>query len=285
MAIPCAILGSYLVLRRMTMLGDAISHAVLPGIVIAFLITGSLSSLPLTLGAGLVGVVTTLLIELLRTRLKVQDDAAIGIASTALFAFGLVLVARYTANTDLDLDCVFLGDILAIPSAKWITESGYDLGPKPLWVLGSCGLLVGAVLRVGRRGFALISFDYDFAWSLGLRPGSWHFVLMALVSFESVVAFEALGAVLVVGFLVLPAATAHLLTERLVRMQWLAAGIGVLGVSMGVLLGSLVDGIATSSAMVLMLGLLFALAIVLSPKHGLFRRHFAARVAEGDRAH
>lgn len=227
-AVPAALLGSVLVLRRQAMIGDAVSHAVLPGIVLAYLATGDRASPLLLVGAAAVGLLTTLSIDGLHRRLGVRADAAIALVYTALFALGVVLLSGYASRIDLDLDCVLFGEIAYVPLRPWLLADGTSLGPQAVWTLGGVGLLVGGWVLARYRELHLTTFDPDFAHCTGLRPQRIHIELMALVSLLTVASFEAVGAVLIVALLVVPAAAAALLAGR---FGWLLAGAAVLGVA------------------------------------------------------
>ena len=213
-AVACALLGAFLVLRKMPMVGDAISHAVLPGIAVAYWLSQSRASLWMFLGAAAVGVLATIIIELLRKKLKVQSDASIGMTFTTLFALGVILITFWSDSVDLDQECVLYGEIAYVPFNTW-SFSGLNMGPIALW---SSGLLLLAVLAytvIGFKGLKMSSFNEDYAAVLGIGVAAWNLSLMAMVSFATVVSFESVGAILVVALLVVPAATAYLLVEKL----------------------------------------------------------------------
>ena len=213
-AVSCALLGAFLVLRKMTMVGDAISHAVLPGIAVAYWLSQSRASLWMFLGAASVGVLATIIIELLRKKLKVQSDASIGMTFTTLFALGVILITFWSDSVDLDQECVLYGEIAYVPFNTW-SFGDLNMGPIALW---SSGLLLLAVLiytLMGFKGLKMSSFNEDYAAVLGIGVVAWNLSLMAMVSFATVVSFESVGAILVVALLVVPAATAYLLVEKL----------------------------------------------------------------------
>jgi manganese/zinc/iron transport system permease protein len=258
------------VLRKMALLGDAISHAVLPGIVIAFLLTGSRSALPMVLGAGALGVITVMLVELFNRSRRLKEDASIGVVFPALFSLGVILISRYAAQVDLDLDCVLYGEIAYAP---WdtLTLGGTDLGPKALWVNGTVLLLVLLFVMVFFKELKLSTFDAGLAASLGFSPVLIHYLLMSMVSVTVVGAFESVGAILVVAMLVVPPATAYLLTDRLGSMLGLAVGVGVASALGGYALARIWDA-SIAGAMATVAGLLFIAALLFSPGHGLLAR-------------
>jgi manganese/zinc/iron transport system permease protein len=148
-AISCGLLGSYLILRRMAMIGDAISHAVLPGIVIAFLLTGSRESVPMLIGAGLIGILTTFLIEFIHKKGKLQTDASIGVTFTVLFAIGVILISALAGKVDLDQECVLYGEIAYVPIDLWILPSGAVMGPRAMYISGTILILIVIFILTG----------------------------------------------------------------------------------------------------------------------------------------
>ena len=258
-ATSCALIGSFLVLRQMAMVGDAISHAVLPGIVLAYLFAGNRDSLTMLIGAVFLGVLATMLIELFHKKTRLQEDAAIGVTFTWLFALGVILISVFTGQVDLDQDCVLYGEIAYVPLDLWFTDSGMNLGPRPLWVTGSLLLLVLLFIYRGYRGLFVTSFNNDYAAALGISIAAWHYALMSMVSVTTVVSFESVGAILVVALLIAPAATAYLLTESLPRMLQLAALFGILSSVIGYYLAKWLDG-SIAGAISTVAGLLFIIA-------------------------
>jgi len=225
-AINCSLIGVFLVLRRMAMVGDAISHAVLTGIVIAYLVSDSRHSLVMLSGAAAFGLLATYLIEWFHRRARIQMDASIGITFTWLFSVGLILVSSYTCNIDLDQDCVLYGDITYVPFDIFIWADA-DLGPLAIWTQGFNLVLLLCGVLLGYRGLSLTSFDPSFASSIGVKTGAWHYGIMAAVSLTVVLSFNAVGAILVVAFMVVPASAAQLISKDLVTMLWVSAAVGV----------------------------------------------------------
>ena len=257
-SISCGLLGAFLLLRRMAMVGDAIAHAVLPGIVIAFLISGSRDSVWMIPGAAILGVLTTFLIEFFHRRAGLQTDAAIGVSFTALFAVGIILISVFAGQIDLDQDCVLYGEIAYVPLDVWITESGRILGPRALFIALGLLLLNLGFIALGYRHLLLTTFDPAFATVSGIAVGLWNYLLMGAVSFTTVAAFESVGAILVVALLVVPPATAYLLTHSLKRMLWLTVLFAFLSSAGGYGLAAALDG-SIAGAIVTCAGILFAL--------------------------
>lgn len=260
-AASSALLGSFLVLRRMAMLGDAISHAVLPGIVVAFLLSGQRESIALLIGAAASGLLATFLIELLHRKARLQEDASIGISFTWLFAIGVLLISTYTGQVDLDQECVLYGEIAYVPLDQ-ISFGGLWSGPRPLLISAILFTLTLIYLLISFKGLKLLSFNEDHARSLGIRTQVWHFSFMAMVSLVTVLAFEIVGAILIVALLVVPAATAFLWTRSLIPMIVLAVIFGVLSSFGGYYLAVGING-SIAGAMVTVAGVFMLLSVVL----------------------
>lgn len=256
------------------MLGDAISHAILPGIVLAFLFSGSRDILPMLIGAIVIGLITVFIVQML-SQSGVKSDAAIGVTFTSLFSVGVVLVSLYTQQVDLDLDCVLYGEIAYVPWDTW-QLGGTDMGPRALWGVGGVFLFSLLVIGLFFKQFKLCSFDPALAAAIGIPVMLFHYLLMTLVSLTTVAAFESVGAILVVAMLVVPSATAYLLTDRLHVMLFISMGVGVLSAVLGYFLASWLDS-SIAGAMTAVAGLLFLLAFLFSPHHGLICKMVARR--------
>ncbi|GIP59957.1 metal ABC transporter permease [Paenibacillus sp. FSL W8-0186] len=269
-AATSGILGCFLVLRKMSLVGDAISHSVLPGIAIAFMVGGSRDSLLMMIGAAVLGLITVFLIQLLQQG-GLQSDASIGIVFTALFAIGVILISRNAANIDLDLDCVLFGEIAYV---QWdiLIINGYNMGPAAVWFLGITLFIVLLVIGLFYKQFKLCAFDPALAAALGIPVALFHYLLMGLVSLSTVASFESVGAILVVGMLIVPASTAYLLTDRLSRMLLYSVIIGALSSAGGYYFAKWLDA-SIAGSMITVAGLLFLLAFLFSPLHGLVARY------------
>lgn len=260
-AVNCGLLGAFLLLRRMAMTGDAISHAVLPGIVAAYLVSGSRNSVVMLIGAAVFGLLTARLIELFKKRARLQADASIGITFTFLFAVGVVLVSAFSGNIDLDQECVLYGDIAFVPF-DLLYRGTTNLGPASVWLQGGNLIAVLAVLIIGFRGLFITGFDAGYARGLGINTGGWHYLLMGMVSLTTVMSFNAVGAILVVAFLVVPPATAYLLSTRMRTMLWLTTAFGIASAVGGFYLADLWKT-SISASMAVMSGVLFTAVFLL----------------------
>ncbi|MEE8105035.1 MAG: metal ABC transporter permease [Planctomycetota bacterium] len=273
-AAACALPGTFLVLRRMSLIGDAISHAVLPGIVLAVLITGELNSWPVLVGAGAVGLLTVFLIESLRNTRRVKEDAAIAIVFPALFALGVLMVAQFASQKHIDQECVLYGEI-AYSRHDTIMMGAFEVARAPL-VLGAVALFNLILILVFYKELKVATFDPAHAAAIGLSPVIVHYVLMGSVSLTTVASFESVGAILVVAFLIVPAAAAHLWTDRLPVMLALAVLIGGAGAAGGYWLAADI-GASIAGCMAVMMGVLFAFSWLAAPREGVLGRFIRLR--------
>ena len=263
----CALPGVFLFLRRMSLVGDAISHAILFGIVAAFLIVRDLRSPWLMIGAAGTGVLTAVAVDALRRTGRVKEDAALGLVFPALFSLGVVGIARGVGNIHLDLDAVLLGELAFAPFDRLIW-GGWDLGPRGAWVMGGLLILNLILILTLYKEFMLSSFDPDLAAISGFPPAVLHNLLMGMTALTVVAAFDVVGVVLVVAMLVVPAATAALLTDRLAPMLGLSVFLGLLMALGGYGLAYALD-LSIAGSMATVGGILFALAFLGAPAHGL----------------
>jgi manganese/zinc/iron transport system permease protein len=256
-----SVLGSYLLLRRQTLLTDAISHAVLPGIVVAFLLSGSREPFTMLIGASALGLITTLSIEWLTRRGGLAADAATGLTYTLLFAIGIILLTAFAADVDLDQDCVLYGEITYVPLDTFVTGGGLSLGPRAVWMIGGVLLVSLLYVALAYKELLITTFDPAYATTLGLSVGVWHYALMALVSASTVAAFESVGAIVVVALMVAPPATGFLLAKRLPQMMAIATAAGVAAAIGGYSLAAAFD-VSVAGAMATVAGVLFVAALV-----------------------
>jgi manganese/zinc/iron transport system permease protein len=285
-ALACGLLGNFLVLRRMSLMGDAISHAVLPGLVGAFLIAGTRHSWPMFIGAAVGGLATVLLVEGVRTLGRLESGAAMGVVFSVLFALGVVLLQQAEAadHVDLDADCVLYGQLETIDwwppedLSEWTWQTLREV-PRQVTTLAALTAVVVAFIALFFKELRLTSFDPSLATALGIPAWRMHIALMVLVAGATVASFEAVGSILVVAMLICPAATARLLTDRLLTQVVLSgvlslvAGLGgyVLGAHAPIWLG-FEDSVSLAGSMAVLAGVQLALAVVFSPWHGVVPR-------------
>ncbi len=264
----CGLIGNYLVLRRMSLVGDAISHSVLPGIAIAFLIAKTRSNVAMFIGALVAGIATTLLIETIHRRSRVKQDSAIGIVFSTLFAIGVILISVFASQVDLDVDCVLYGEIGMVQVEPPLIIGGIELAPEPVVTMGVVALLVLALILIFYKELLVSSFDSGLAASLGINPAVMHYALMCVLSVVVVSAFQSVGAILVIAMLILPGATAYLLTQRLPLMLLLSVAHAALSAVLGLHLAIWLN-CAHAGAIVVAGATLFVLAWIFSPTQGL----------------
>ncbi len=266
-AIACAIPGVFLVLRKMALISDAISHSILPGIVIGFFITENLNSPLLIILAAITGVITVILVEAIQKTGLVKEDTAIGLVFPALFSIGVILIAKNANDVHLDIDAVLLGELAFAPFDRLLL-SGVDIGPKSLWVMGVILLLTIGLLVAFFKELKVSTFDTGLSAALGFSPVVLHYGLMTVSSITVVGAFEAVGAVLVVALMIAPAATAYLLTSDLKKMLVLSIIFGVFSAIAGYWVAHVLDG-SIAGSMTTVLGIIFLLVYLFAPRKGL----------------
>ena len=266
-ASACALPGVYLVLRRMTLMSDAISHAILPGIVLAFFLTHNVSSPLLILAAAGTGVLTVVFVELLQKTELVKEDAAIGLTFPAFFSIGVILISRYTNNIHLDMDAVLLGELAYAPLNQ-LKVFGQEVGPVSLYVMLVLLVLNLTFIFLFYKELKLATFDVSLAATLGFAPAILHYGLMTLVSMTTVGAFDAVGSILVVALIVGPAATAYLITDSLARMLILSVLIGCVNAVGGYYIAYILD-VSIAGTISTLTFIVFGLIFLIVPKRGL----------------
>lgn len=264
--ISCGLIGVFLILRKMAMMADAISHSVLLGIVVAYLLTQSLSGIHMLIGAAVAGVFTTYLVQWFHSR-GVQQDASIGVVFTTLFALGVVLIATKVGNAHLDVKHALMGEIAFIP---WNMIQIPVIGTIPVstFILLIVLVIVISAIWLFYKEWKLTSFDPGLAVSIGIPVLALHYLFMTLVSITTVAAFDAVGAIMVVAMLITPAASAYLWTDKLLVMLGLSASFGVLSAVTGYYFAVWIDT-SISGSMALATGVVFLISYLLSPRHGL----------------
>lgn len=265
-ATACGLLGPFLVLRRQALLSDAVSHAVLPGIVLVFVCFGSRAPLAVIAGAAAFAVVCVLGIEALRASGLVKADAAIALVFPVLFAIGVIGVGSFASGAHIDLDSTIYGEIAFTPFRTW-EPAGVEV-PRSIPLLGAVALADAALLAALWKELKVSTFDPEFARVNGFSPRLVSRLLLIAVAVTAVTAFESVGAILVVTLLIVPAATAYLLTERLPALIALTLAIGWLCAVAGHATATALDA-SIAGAMGLVAGCCFALALLLAPRHGL----------------
>ena len=253
-AIGCAVLGVFLYLRRMSLLADALAHVALPGIVFAFLLSGSLDAPVMLAGAVVVGLLSAVSIETLARQPNIRSDAAIGIVFTSFFAVGVILLSTVVRDAHIDTHCVLFGDLLGVSD-------------RTMWLVVTVVPAVLALVVVFYRWLAASSFDPRFAAAIGIPVTAVNYGLMTGVTVTAVAGFEAVGAILVIALIIVPAATAHLLADRLVAMIGWAVAHAVVSCWVG-MYAAIAVNTSAAGAIVVVGGILYLLAFLFAPRHG-----------------
>jgi manganese/iron transport system permease protein len=250
-AAMCAVLSCFLILRGWSLMGDAISHAVLPGIVIAYII-----GWPLAVGAFIAGLFCAVSTGFIQQNSRLKEDTVMGVVFTGLFAFGLVLFSR--TPSDMHLDHILVGNILGISKSQFA---------QTLWM----GAAVLAVTLVLRRDLLLICFDPGQARVMALPARVLNYLLLGLLSLAIVVSLQTVGIILVIAMLVTPGSIAHLWTDRFDRMIGIAVVAAVISTLVGIFVSYHIDG-SPGACIVLVQALVFLVSLLFAPKHGIFKR-------------
>lgn len=254
--IVCALLSCFLVLKRWSLMGDAVSHSVLPGVVLAYV-----AGIPFSIGAFIFGLGGVLSIGYIKHKVRLHDDAVIGIVYTTLFALGLVLVSRVPSN--IDLMHILFGYVLGISNAD-------------AWQVAVIAVAVIAVLIILRKSLLLYAFDPAHAQSIRMNVSFYHYLLLILLALTVVASVQTVGVVLVVAMLITPGAIAHLLTDRFETMLIVSVASSVVACIAGAYASFYFD-VSTGGAMVLVLGALFVATFLFAPKYGVFKRLLQAK--------
>ena len=269
-SLACALVGNFLVVRRMALMGDAISHSLLPGIVLAFMLTSTLAIPAMLVGAILAGLAATLLIEFIHKQSRIKVDAALGIVFTVCFAIGVLMINLFASDVHIDAECVLYGEIAYLPLAETVNLGNKIQVPLPILAMAIVALMVSILVILFYKELLVTSFDPSLAASLGISVNVFHYGLMAVLSVVAVFAFEAVGVILVVAMLIFPAATCALVSDRLpvllVLSVPLAALYAVLGVHLSLVLNSNIP-----ACMVVVGIAIFGVAWLLSPRRGLLQ--------------
>ena len=254
--IICGVIGCFIILRGMSLMGDAISHAVLPGVAISYLL-----GINFFIGAVATGLLTALGIGFVSQNSRIKNDTAIGILFTSAFALGIILISFLRSSSDLYH--ILFGNVLAVR-------------PSDMWMTLAIGLLVLAAIFLFYKELLVTSFDPTMAAAYGLSTRLIHYLLMTMLTLVTVASLQTVGIILVVAMLITPAATAYLLTNRLSRMIFLSAGLGTISSVIGLYL-SFTYNLSSGASIVLVATALFALVFIFSPRHGLLRKWKSAK--------
>ncbi len=269
-SVACAVLGTFIVLRKMSMLTDAITHTILLGIVLAYFISKDLSSPLLYVGAIIMGLFTVYLVSLLQNTHLLSEEAAIGVVFPFLFSIAIILISLFAGSVHLDTDSVLLGELAFAPFDRLVVF-GIDIGAKSIYTMGLVLILNAGFVKIFYKELQLSSFDSLLAYTLGFAPTVLHYLLMTFVSITAVSAFSVVGSILVVAFMIAPPITARLLTHELKPMIWISALIGAFNALIGYQIARSFD-VSIAGSMALMSGLSFVIVLLFSRQSGMITR-------------
>ncbi|MGB0631700.1 MAG: metal ABC transporter permease [Alphaproteobacteria bacterium] len=290
-ATSCGLLGNFLVLRRQALIGDAISHVALPGIVVGFLVAGTVATLPLMLGAMAAAVIAAGLIEIIRRVGRLEAGAAMGVVFTAMFAGGIVLLEQSGAsNAHIDAEHALYGNLestLWLGLAAWadlLTADAYAAMPRQLVTLIGVTSAIAVLIAAFFKELKVSTFDPGLAASLGLPVRTISTALIVTVAVAAVAAFEAVGSILVIAMFICPAATARMLTDNLARQLWLSVAVAVIAGIGGYFLAAFgpqlwgnPDALSAAGMIAVVAGLLQCAAMLFAPRYGALIRAFGTR--------
>lgn len=278
-AVACALPGNFLLLRRQALIGDAISHVVLPGVVVAFLVTGTVAAWPMMLGAAVAAIVAVLLIEAVRWLGQVEPGAAMGVVFTALFAAGVLLLEQSdTSSVHLDVEHALYGNL---ESLIWFDAAGWQSLVDPVALAGLppqlprlaiVTIVVALFIGIFWRALAVATFDAVFARSIGIHVGAVGFALVVVTAVAAVAAFDAVGSIIVIAMFICPPAAARLMTDRLGRQIAWSVAFAVLSAVLGYVLAGYGPGwfglphaLSAAGTIATVAGLILALACMFGP--------------------
>lgn len=279
-AIACALPGNFLILRRQALIGDAISHVVLPGIVVAFLLTGAVAAVPMLTGAGLAAVVAVILIEAIKRLGRIEPGAAMGVVFTSLFAGGVLLLEQSdTSGVHLDVEHALMGNL---ESLIWLDANGWASLVDPLALAGLppelgriavVALVISLLTWVFWRPLTLTTFDEGFARTLGLPASALGFGLVITGAIAAVAAFDAVGSIIVIAMFICPPAAARLMTDSLVRQVWWSVAFATLSAILGYVLAGygpiwlgFADAVSAAGMVATVSGAILLLAALMGPR-------------------
>lgn len=265
-AVACSICGVFLVLRKMSMLSDSISHTVILGIVLAYVVIRDLHSPFLLIGAAIIGVFTVFLTETIKKTKIVSEDSSIAVVYPFLFSIAVIIVSVYFKNVHLDTDSVFLGELVFAPFSR-LEIFGVDIGPKALYI-GLFILVINLVaIKLFFKEIKISTFDPLLGMFIGFSPVLIHYGFVTLVSLTSVGSFEVVGSILVVAFMIIPANTAYLITKDLKKLFVISIILAAVSAIIGFGIAYLLD-VSISGMMATISGVIFLLVLIFNPCNG-----------------
>ena len=271
----CSIIGPYLILRKMSMITDAISHTILLGIVLAFFLVKDLSSPFLILGATLMGVITVYLSEKLAKTKLLKEDGAIGIIFPLLFSIAIILVSKFASNVHLDIDSVLLGELAFTPFDR-LYINNFDLGPKAIYISSSLLIINILFIHVFYKELLLMSFDETLMKIIGFSNTLLHYLFVFIVSLTAVGSFQIAGSILIITFMIGPGASAYIISNNLKKMISLSVVIGIFNGILGYFIATILD-VSISGSIAVITGINFILILLFAKENGLIIKYIQRR--------
>jgi manganese/zinc/iron transport system permease protein len=266
-SLACVLPGTFLMLRGVALMSDAISHAILPGIVVMFLVVKQLNSPWLLIGASCAGLATVILTECIVQTKRLKKDTAIGLVFPLFFSIGVILISLYTRTIHLDVDMVLLGELAFAPFDRFLFFS-YDLGPSALWMMGGIALCNALCIGLFYKELVLATFDQTFACVIGYHPRGIYYALMTLTSITAVGAFNVVGSIVVVALMLVPPAAAYLITQQVHTLIITSVMFAVSATLLGCSIAQYAD-VSLAGSIAVANGLIFFIVLILAPGTGI----------------
>ena len=281
-SLACGLIGAFIVVRKLALMGDAISHGILPGLALAFIITQSKDLMPMFVGACIAGLLCSFCIEWLQKVSPLKADAALGLTFTSFFAFGVLLITQMGNHAHIDSECLLYGEIGFTPLAETINWGSFELGPRPLVTMALVTIGIILTIVVFYRQLIVTSFDETLSISLGLPIKVIHYGLMLLLAITIVAAFESVGVILVIAMLIFPSTTASFFFSRMPSILFCVPALSLVYSLGGFFMARWLD-CSIAASMVVIAMVCFAIAWLIGPVDGVIpkilqRKAFAYRV-------
>ncbi len=272
-SLACGLVGTFIVVRKLALMGDAISHGILPGLAFAFIITQSKDLVPMFIGACIAGLLCSLCIEWLQKKSPLKADAALGLTFTSFFALGVLLISKTGQNVHIDSECLLYGEIGFIPLSENFVVGALELGPRPLVTMSMVALGVILAITLFYKQLLVTSFDETLSISLGLSVRSIHYGLMLILAITIVASFESVGVILVIAMLIFPSTTASFFFNRIPAILFSTVPLSIVYSFGGFSLARWLD-CSIAASMVVVAMACFAVAWLFGTQDGIFKKSF-----------
>ena len=275
-SLSCGLIGSFIVARKLALMGDAISHGILPGLAIAFIATQSKALFPMFIGACGAGLLCSFCIEWLAKKTPLKMDAALGLTFTSFFALGVLLITQMGNNAHIDAECLLYGEIGFTPLAESITWGSIEIGSRPLLSIGTVTIIIILIITIFYKQLLVTSFDQTLSVSLGLPVRTIHYGLMLLLAITIVASFESVGVILVIAMLIFPSTTASFFFTRMPAILFCSIPLSIIYSLGGFFLARWLD-CSIAASMVVVAMLCFGIAWAFGPEDGVVTKLFLKR--------